>query len=241
MNLAIGIAGALSSAVLAVGAFAAIDTRDQEVCVLRYPAMAEHRIGYELIDLMRREAWVTLDWTLEDYADFSPGPTALNWMKNDPRSGFAARAKIMRSPECTTDGAFTYQSMFGRTFFHIADISNLGQRHGANGEIREGGVTKYHRLEFDPGQTVSLLVSPRGERFVRVNRPVVAEGTDPVLPEGWLLTDIALENPWRIDLFGKVRVLRLKDGTSYQGPVGMPIETSRYDEPFAVQNGNGGS
>ncbi|MEO1292713.1 MAG: hypothetical protein AAFV62_07780, partial [Pseudomonadota bacterium] len=76
------------------------------------------------------------------------------------------------------------------------------------------------RLDFDAGQTVSLLVSPNGERFVRVNRPVGARQSDQGLPAGWVLEDLSLGSAWRADLIGEVYVLRLGDGTSYQGPIG---------------------
>ncbi len=193
----------------------------REVCVRRVPETAGQDVGYELIDLMRREAWVTTDWTVDAYTEFSPGLAALNWLKNDPRQGFAARAMVLRSPGCAADGEFTYQTMFGRTFFHIADLKNLGGSDLTNGALTEGGVIKHHLLEFDAGQTVSFLVSPAGESFVRVNRPIATGQGQSDLPEGWVLRDLNLTNPWQADLIGEVRVLRLDDGTSYQGPIGL--------------------
>ncbi|MDX8352598.1 hypothetical protein [Cognatiyoonia sp. IB215182] len=214
----------LGSALLvaALGAVAATDAQSQETCVAVVPEASGAAVGYELIDIIRREAWVTRDWTLADYAAFSPGPAALNWRKNDPREGDAANARVMRSPECGHDGDFTYQIKFGREFFHIANIVSIGPRHGPNGEIREGGVVKYHRLTFDAGQTVSILHAPEGTAFIRVNRPVAAPHVQVRLPEGWSVTTAMLNTPWRVDLFGGVRVLRLQDGSSYQGPIEMP-------------------
>ena len=220
--------------VILLVAVATAQTTEDQVCVATEPETAGQKVGYELIDLMRREAWVTVDWTLEAYAEFSPGLTSWNWIKNDPRVGDAARASVLRSPECDKDGEFTFTTMFDRSFFHIANLVRIGPRHGDAGDLREGGVLKYHRLEFEAGQTVSLLTSPEADTFVRVNRPVGAAGMLPGLPEGWSVIDVVLETPWQADLFGEVRVLQLRDGTSYQGPIEAPalrtVSKSHLDE-----------
>ena len=210
----------LSMIVVAVGVIAAFGAPAREVCIEQRPQTASQRVGFELIDLMRREAWVTTNWTLEDYAAFSPPVTALNWIKNEPRVGSASRTTALRSPGCERDGQFTFMHDYGREFFHIADVTRAGGRHGPNGEISEAAVHKYHRLEFDAGQTVSLLVAPNGDRFIGVNRPVGEAKVRPALPEGWELLDRELEESRRVDLFGEVRVLRLQNGASYQGPLG---------------------
>lgn len=212
--------GTISVAVLSVAGIAALSPPAKEVCVARPPLTNTEGIGYELIDVLRRAAWVTTDWTPKAYTAFTPGLTSLNWVKNDPRAGYAAQVSVLRSPGCKTDGAFTYQSRFGRTFFHMADITSMGRRYGPRGEILEVSVTKHHRLHFDSGQSVSILVSEQGQQFVRVNRSVLAPKDAPDIPDGWSLLDVTLDRPWQVDLFDKVRVLRLNDGTSYQGPVG---------------------
>ncbi|MEL7106196.1 MAG: hypothetical protein AAGM21_09770 [Pseudomonadota bacterium] len=217
MNSTFLIIAAISAVTLGI---IAVGADGREVCVPRAPETAGRDVGYELIDLMRREAWVTTDWTVDAYAAFSPGITAPHWLKNDARQGFAARAIVLRSPGCAADGEFTYQTMFGRTFFHIADLISLRGGGLTNDALTEAGVAKHHRLEFDAGQKVSFLLSPSGERFVRVNRPIDASQGEQELPEGWVLQDVNLRTPWRADLIGEVRVLRLGDGTSYQGPIG---------------------
>lgn len=204
----------------------AVGADGREVCVPRAPETAGQGVGYELIDLMRREAWVTTDWTVDAYAEFSPGLAAPHWLKNEPRRGFASRAVVLRSPGCAADGEFTYQTMFGRTFFHIADLTSLGGDDPTNGALTEASVRKHHRLQFDAGQTVSFLVSPSGDSFVRVNRPIDSSQGAHDLPEGWVLRDLRLTNAWHADLIGEVRVLRLDDGTSYQGPIGSPLAAS---------------
>lgn len=201
----------------------AVGAGGREVCVARAPDTAGQHVGYELIDILRREAWVTTDWTVEDYAEFSPGIAAPNWLKNDPRQGFAARTAFLRSPGCPADGEFTFDTLFGRTFVHVADLTSLKGNDLTNGALTEASVNKHHKLEFDAGQIVSFLVSPEGGGFVRVNGPINARHGVQDPPDGWGLQDVALAAPWHIDLIGDVAVLRLENGVSYQGPVGeMP-------------------
>lgn len=222
MNSTVLMLATLSAVSLGI---AALRADGRAVCLPRAPDTAGQDVGYEVIDILRREAWVTTDWTLDAYAAFSPGIAAPHWLKNDPRQGYAARASVLRSPGCAADGEFTYQTMFGRTFFHIADLTSLRGEDLTNGALTEASVTKHHRLEFDADQTVSFLVSPSGESFVRVNRPIDASAGGNALPEGWVLQELRLASAWQADLIGEVRVLRLDDGTSFQGPIiEMPVD-----------------
>ncbi|MEL7430407.1 MAG: hypothetical protein AAFN43_10450 [Pseudomonadota bacterium] len=219
-----------AASVFAVGAFAHFNQPAAKVCVSKKPAIGEQRIGYELIDLMRGEAWVTLDWTLKNYSDYSLGVASWNWIKNEPRIGYGARASILKSPGCRNNGEFTYQHMHGRPFFHIADITDFGFTHGEHNEIRGATVRKHHRLEFELGQTVTFLVSPDQNYFVRVNRPVGTDERAPKLPEAWSMQDFELKSAWQAELFGHVQVYRVQNGTSFQGPVSPPtVENSSKD------------
>ncbi|MEO1536253.1 MAG: hypothetical protein AAFR73_00855 [Pseudomonadota bacterium] len=216
MNSTVLLIATLSA--VGLGIFA-VDNSERDVCISLTPETAGQNVGFEVIDFMRREAWVTTDWTVDAYAAFSPGITAPHWIKNDPRQGYAARAVVLRSPGCPNDGEFTYQTMFGRTFFHIADMTRIRGKGLSGGPFAEGGVFKHHRLEFDADQTVSFLVSPEGESFVRVNSPIDAPEGENTLPEGWTLQDIRLDSAWNADLIGETRVIRLPDESSYQGPI----------------------
>ena len=201
------------------------ESRDQ--CVRTSPDTVGQAVGFELIDVLRGEAWVTTDWSVEAFAAFSPGLSAPHWIKNDPRQSEAGQAVILRSPACLNDGEFTYRTMYGRTFFHIADITRLTGAGLTSGELVESTVNKHHRLEFESGSRLSFLVSPDGQHFVLVNRPVDMGNTPVALPDGWSLKDLRLDHAWRADLIGEVNVIRLQDGASYQGPIiSLPIAIS---------------
>lgn len=226
MKMKIALLLLLPFAIIAIGAMAPTKPESKEVCVNQPPELAGQNIGFELIDLLHRQAWVTTDWTIEDYSNFSPGLASPGWIKNKPRVGFATKTSVLRSPSCDEDGQFTYQTQFGRTFFHIADISQIVPTYGDNRKVKAAIVTKYHRLQFDQGQVISVLLSPAGEAFIRVNRPVEVTSLDPELPQDWTIQEFVLSGIWQADLFGKVQVLRLENGTSYQGPVRLPKDNS---------------
>lgn len=199
--------------------FAVTESETRDHCVRVSPETAGQAVGFELIDLVRREAWVTTDWSVEAFAAFSPGLTAPHWFKNDPRKGEAEHAIILRSPGCANDGEFTYSTMYDRTFFHIADITRLTGAGLTGGVLVETLVSKHHRLEFESGAAVSFLVSPDGHHFVGVSRPVDRSHTPITLPEGWSLKRLRLDEAWQADLIGEVNVIRLQDGVAYQGPI----------------------
>jgi len=205
-------------------------TRDH--CVRTAPDTAGQAVGFELIDLIRREAWVTTDWSVEAFATFSPGLTAPHWFKNDPRQGHAQHAIVLRSPGCSNDGEFTYRSMYDRTFFHIADITRLSGAGLTGGALVEATVIKHHRLAFEGGGGVTFLVSPDGDHFVGVNRPVDQSTAPITLPDGWVLIELRLDQDWQADLVGEVNVIRLQDGASYQGPIErLPVAVGRQVLP----------
>lgn len=223
--------------VFAVGAVASSGKPAIKICVTEKPTIGEQRIGYELIDVMRGEAWVTFDWTLDSYSEYSLGITSLNWFKNKPRLGYGARSGILKSPDCANDGEFSYQHMHGRSFFHIADITGIGTTHGENNELRGASVKKFHYLEFGAGQTVTFLVSPDQEFFVRVNRPVGSEQSEPELPESWSIKDFDLTSAWQAELFDNAQVYQVKDGTSFQGPVAPPTDELSKENSANTQIG----
>ena len=215
------VAGAAASlAILTFGAVFAFSAPEKKVCIAKAPDVRASGIGCELIDILRGQAWVSTDWTLEAFEAFQPGIFAPHWIKNDPREGVASQTRVLRSPECENEGEFTYRTIFGRSHFHIADLSDRGQRGLTDGALVEGTVAKYHVLQFSTGQSVSFLTSPDGMRFVEVNRPVGWRPAENDLPAGWTLQQTTLAAPWDAELLPTVRVLRLADGSSYQGPLG---------------------
>ena len=108
---------------------------------------------------------------------------------------------------------------FGREFIQVVRLIELRGGSYGRGKIRQVTLEKYHRLTYKAGRTVSLLTSPEDQRFIAVSRSLNRPITPPVLPEGWSLRQQTLRRDWKIQLSGTVRVLRLTNEDSYQGPV----------------------
>ncbi|MEL6349745.1 MAG: hypothetical protein AAFV53_41960 [Myxococcota bacterium] len=189
-------------------------------CVSRSPSF--DGTGYELIDVYSGEAWISRDWTEAEYADFSLPWSWMTWLKNEPRDRRSEGAEFIRSPGCSEDGQHSYMVAFGKEFVHVGTLNRHITGVDVNPEEAQaygsvGGITKYHRLTFQAGQTIHILHSPSGERFVNVNR-IAGHTVAPTLQDGWTITAHPVRRPTDVTLFGDVYVLRLDNGSSYQAP-----------------------
>lgn len=188
-----------------------------EGCVARAPSLEGDGPGYEVLNLPGRAVWATRDWTPEAFAAFSFPPSWLLWRKNDPRVGLADRGQFLQSPGCER-GTYTHMRAFDRRFVQVVELIDLREPADDDGLIRRVALEKYHVLSFDTGRTVRVLGSPSGERFVEVSR-TLERSSEPTVPEGWTLTEHHLNKPLRVELLGRVSVLRMDNEDSFQGPL----------------------
>jgi hypothetical protein len=216
--------GGLAAGVSASGLRASQEPVAVETCVprdpglpLRRPTEGQRRPGFELIDWLGGDAWLTLDWTVAEFEAVSLGWSRPFWRKNDPRRGTADGGRFLRSPGCAADGEFTYLNAYGREFVQVVELQELPSPGGPAG-IREVRLKKYHVVSFDPGTRVRVLHSPTGERFVLVAE-TFTRMSEPTLPDGWTLTEHTPASPAVVVLVGEVRVLRLDNEDSFQGPL----------------------
>ncbi|MEM6785381.1 MAG: hypothetical protein AAF624_16795 [Bacteroidota bacterium] len=208
-------------AVLSISLMAVLTHRsygEQELCVADAPVFSGGSIGYELLDLAGRDVWATRDWTPTDFATFSLPPTWLLWRKNDPRVGLADQNEFLQSPGCER-GTYTYMQAFDRRFVQVVELIDLREPGDSSGLVRRVALEKYHVLHFDEGRTVRVLTSPAGERFIEVSRTLLRRAYTPTLPTGWTLTEHRLSEPLRVELLGRVSVLRMDNEDAFQGPL----------------------
>jgi hypothetical protein len=208
--------------VIFIGVFTGCRHGDQELCLPHPPSFDGEGAGYELINLVGREVWATRNWSPEGYADFSFPLSWLFWRKNDPRIALADSGQFLKSPGCT-DGHYSYMRAFGREFVQVVRLISINNRIEDLGLIRKTELEKYHILHYSVGRTVSILLSPDGERFIGVSKSLDRSSDSPTLPEGWTLTDYLLAEEIQIELLGKVSVLRMDNEDSYQGPISEKI------------------
>jgi haloalkane dehalogenase len=178
------------------------------------------RAGYELINLLTKEVWLTTDFTEEEYDLFSP---PFFWIKNDPRIGMSNQAEFLRSPGCDEDGQFTYLQKFDKRFMKVVQLITMNKPADNEGLISMTELEKYHLLTYSSGSNISILESPSGERFIEVSRSVNRSSDTFTLPEGWSLTSQLLQTDIQVELSGIVSVLRTDNEDSFQGP--LPDET----------------
>ena len=199
---------------------------ERESCVSQEPDFSEGEAGYELFDLQHKEVWLTLDFTAQEYAEFSP---PFLWVKNDPRVGVADKAEFLRSPGCSDEGQFTYMQAFDKEFLNVVRFMEMNVPTDTQGLIRMIKLEKYHLLTYFSGRTVNILQSPTGERYIEVSRSVDRLSDTFTLPEGWTLTEQYLETDLQVELSGNVSVLRTDNEDSYQGPLPDGIFVRPFD------------
>jgi len=199
----------------------------EELCVERPPQFEQtdgERVGYELINFAGRQVWLTPDWSEEEFADFSFPASWAFWRKNDPRVGEADWNAFLRSPGCAEDGQYSYMSAFGRDFVQVVQFKSFKQPQFTGRLIQQVELEKHHVLRFDTGQSVRVLTNPAGERFILVARTLDHTVETPTLPDGWTVTQHLLDDDLHVDLVGRVRVLRMDNKDSYQGPLPEDID-----------------
>ncbi|MHC4310605.1 MAG: hypothetical protein ACYSSN_11720 [Planctomycetota bacterium] len=190
---------------------------EREPCVSFEPDFSGGEAGYELIDLLNKEVWVTSDFTAEEYAEFSP---PLLWIKNDPRITMGDRqSEFLRSPGCSEPGQFTFMRAFDKNFLKVVQLVSMNTPVDSQGLIRRTELEKYHLLTYSAGSTVYILHNLTGERFIGVSRSVDRSSDTFTLPEGWTLTSHVLSTELTVELSGNVSVLRTDNEDSYQGPL----------------------
>ena len=215
---------ALVSCAAGCGLLAAWEPAQIEACVERAPGLPSQRAlsgavraGFEIVDPLGGGVWLTRDWTVDAYEDFTFPWSWLHWQKNDPRRGVADAGRFLRSPGCPADGQFTYMTAFGREFVQVVDLRAMPTRL-EGGRIRRIELEKHHVLSYAASSTVRVLASPEGERFILVAE-TFERTQEPSVPQGWTLDAFELRQPVEVDLTGDVSVLRMTNEDSFQGPL----------------------
>ena len=193
---------------------------DRELCVALAPVFDTDGdgAGYELINLLGDEVWATPSWTRAEFADFSFPVSWFLWRKNDPRMPLADGGRFIKSPGCE-DGQYNYMQAFDRSFFQVVRLIKINRSLDDQDLIRKTELEKHHIVHYSTGRTVSILLSPIGKRYIGVSRSLDRSSNTPTLPDGWTVTEYVLTEELRINLSGKVDVLRMDNEDSYQGPL----------------------
>jgi hypothetical protein len=179
-------------------------------------AADERAVGFEIMEITDDgiKAWLSSELTQEEFEaiDLPAG-----WFKNQPREAVADGARFYGSPGA--DGVSVEAEHFGHEWFHSATVVELNERMDEAGLLTASTVEKDHEISFDPGQTVTLLVSPDDERYVLVSRDADRTSDEPTIPAGWELVSELVPDGATYRLDGQTKVIRADNEDSFQGPV----------------------
>ncbi len=176
------------------------------------------RIGFEILQFKSRNeivAWASKDITEEQ---FDALRLPAGWSRNQPREVDPNRGEFLSSPG-KDEGRYTREEHFGHEWLHVATVTEPGVRLDREGRLRGSRVQKNHRVSFDAGSTLSLLVSPEGEEFVRISRDLNRTRDVPTLPRDWNLIEHRIAKPLEVALPEETLVIRADNQDSFQGPV----------------------
>lgn len=181
------------------------------------------RIGFELIEILSQDSilvWIN-DEPLSQEA-FDSIQTTAEWRKNEPRTGDPDGAVFLRSPNATADGEFTRRELFGYQWLFNAQIIEQNVPLPSNEASLLNGryIAKYHRVQFNAGKTLFVLISPDGEEYVRISRDANRTTDVPVIPDTWRLEERMINENLSIDLPNPTLNIRAENNQdSFQGPV----------------------
>lgn len=178
------------------------------------------KVGFEILQVVSPNeiiVWLGLDLTLEQFDAIQLPP--LLWIKNQPRETDADGGSFSRSPGASADGEFTDTQHFGYLWRHNATVIEANTPIDEGGLLRLNRIAKFHTVTFFAGRTLKVLVSPEGQKYVRISRDFNRESDVPTLPAGWTLVDYVTPDELTFELPNPTDNIRCDNEDSFQGPV----------------------
>ncbi len=181
------------------------------------------RIGFELVQIISMDSilvWANNEILTQE--EFDSIQITSGWQKNEPREGMPDYAKFMRSPDANEDGEFTTAEFFGYQWMFNAQIVDANAELPENEEGLLAGryIEKYHKVTFNAGRTLSILISPQGEEYVLISRDANRITDTPVIPETWQIQEREINDTITFDLPNPTLNIRAENNQdSWQGPV----------------------
>ena len=178
------------------------------------------KVGFEILQIVSPEeivVWLGLDITLEA---FNALELPQGWIKNQPREGDADMGAFARSPNASAEGEFTEAEHFGYSWRHNATIVDLDvELPDGEGLLAGRLISKFHEIGFNAGKTLNFLISPEGERYVRVSRDADRTSNLPTIPSSWSLVEEVITEDLILQLPNPTLNIRTDNEDSFQGPI----------------------
>jgi pimeloyl-ACP methyl ester carboxylesterase len=180
----------------------------------------EVRVGFEILEIRSADefiVWLNVDGMSRD--EFENLDLPQGWIKNQPRETDPSGGVFLRSPDASEDGEFTEATHFGHRWRHNATVIETGIPLDDEGLLSGNRIAKFHRVSFDAGQTIHLLVSPEGDAYIRISRDAGRTQEVPTIPSTWLTASEVLEQDLDILLPNPTLNIRADNEDSFQGPL----------------------
>ena len=181
----------------------------------------EPKVGFEILQILSMNeiiVWVSQDLTVEEFEAIE---LPAGWFKNQPRETDPDGGMFHRSPDAEVDGEFTYEEHYGHEWMHNATVIEANTPLDDDALLRLNRIKKYHTVFFNAGRTLKVLISPKGEKYVRITRDVNRTSEVPTMPDGWVLLDHVTSEKLTIDLPNPTDNIRGDNEDSFQGPVSL--------------------
>jgi len=185
-----------------------------------YSQESQPNVGFEILQIVSPNEIITWknvsEMTVEEFdaIDLPQG-----WLKNQPREADADAGFFARSPGEVMDGPLIQAEHFGYEWEHVATITEVGVPIDNQGLLSANTISKYHEIAYHPWRLVNILVSPEGDRYVRVSRDEGRMSDTPTIPSDWVLTREVLTKELNIQLPNPTINIRADNEDSFQGPI----------------------
>jgi pimeloyl-ACP methyl ester carboxylesterase len=185
-----------------------------------YKKNSEQKVGFEIIQIVSPNEIITWknvsELTVEEFEaiDLPQG-----WLKNQPREGDTDAGFFARSPGELMDGPLIKAEHFGYEWEHVATITEVNVSMDDQGLLSANTISKYHEITYYAWRLVNILVSPEGDRYIRVTRDEGRTSDTPTIPSDWELIKEVTTEELNIQLPNPTINIRADNEDSFQGPI----------------------
>ena len=179
----------------------------------------EIKANYEIHQILSANEIITWASSELTQAEFDAIDLPQGWFKNQPREGDTDFGSFARSPNALTDGDLAEEEHFGHTWKHVATIVETGIEMDEEGLLSANKIAKFHTVGFNAGKTLNVLISPEGDRYVRITRDAGRTSDTPTIPDTWQLVEEILSEDLIIPLPNPTLNIRADNEDSFQGPL----------------------
>jgi pimeloyl-ACP methyl ester carboxylesterase len=185
-----------------------------------YSQESEPKVGFEILQIVSLNEIITWKNVSEmTVAEFEAIDLPQGWFKNQPREADPDAGFFARSPGEMMDGPLIKAEHFGYEWEHVATITEVNVPMENQDLLTANTISKYHELTYNPWRLVNILVSPEGDRYIRVSRDEGRMSDTPTIPSDWELIKEVTTEELKIQLPNPTINIRTDNEDSFQGPI----------------------